>query len=164
MNWVELISTAAGLLAVFEAGYLAGRRRANKKRKSAEDELIANRLQHVLGAVRIGNLECEPRSVTHGQTISMIFTIASEVEFPYQVWLGASAIDVHGHEYWDASQDKTVILEKGKQTCRRDLTIPRDAARGTQRLIGAVWLGQRAYVEHSIQIASYELANILTIN
>jgi hypothetical protein len=163
MIWIEVIGGAAGLLAFFQAGYIVGKRSASKKRRSAEDELIADRLQHVLGSVSITSLDCEPHTVAYGQTISMIFTIASEVRFPYQVWLGASAIDIHGQEYWDANQDKTVILEKGEQSCRRELTIPTGVSTGNHRLIGTVWLGQRMHVERSIQIARLERADILTI-
>jgi hypothetical protein len=163
MNWIEAISVAAGLLAFFQAGYFVGRQSERKKSRFAVSSSSADLLHHVLGSVSITKLDCEPHTVAHGQTISMIFTIASEVKFHYQVWLGASAIDVHGQEYWNAKEDREVTLEKGEQICHRKLTIPTGVSTGNHRLIGTVWLGQKGHVERSIQIARFERADILTI-
>ena len=163
MTWIEVISVAAGLLAFFQAGHFVGRRGARNKRKAREDELFASRLDYVFGSVRITKLECEPHSVAHGQTISMVFTIVSEARLPYQVWLGASAIDAHGQEHCDARQDTTVTLEKGEQSRRRELIIPIGVSTGNCRLIGAVWLGQRSHPERSIRLDSRECSDILRI-
>lgn len=163
MSWLEFIGGVASVVALIEIGYLAGKWRAGRVRRANEDELIAGRLQSVLGAVRISHLDCAPHSVTGGQTISITYHVQSEVRFPYEVWLGASAIDSNNQEYWDASQDKSVVLEQGQQTYKRDLTIPSGVSLGKQLLIGTVWVGKRCHTEQSIQIDRAESRDILSI-
>src|SRR5918911_5552331 len=105
MTNVEAIGLVASLIAIFEAGYVVGVSRTNKRRKASEDELIANRIRQVLGAVRIRKVECDSKELFTGQSIPMSLVIASEVASPIEVWIGASLVDQSDGEYYDTSQD-----------------------------------------------------------
>ncbi len=92
MTKIEAVGLAASLIALFEAGYVIGAWRTRKQRKSAEDELIANRLREVLGSVRIKNLSCQFQRVTPGHTVAITLTVASEAACALEVWIGASLV------------------------------------------------------------------------
>jgi hypothetical protein len=152
MTNLEAIGLVASLIAIFEAGYVIGTYRTNKSRKASEDELIANRVRQVLGAVRIKKVECESKELFTGQAISMSLVITSEAACPLEVWIGASLIDKSDGEYYDVSQDKLVTLEPGTKTYHRSLTVPSNVDSGEYSLYCAVWLGQLANPERSIKL------------
>jgi hypothetical protein len=153
MTNLEAIGFLASIITIFEAGYVIGAWRANKRRKSAEDELIANRLRQVLGSVRIKKVECDSKDLFTGQIIPVSLVIASEANCALEAWIGASLVDQSGSEYYDTSQDKPIMLEPGTKPYHRSLTIPADVASGEYSLYCAVWLGQVANPERSIQLA-----------
>jgi hypothetical protein len=163
MTKVEAAGLVASLIALFEAGYVIGVWRTRRQRKSAEDELIANRLRQVLGSVRIRKLKCESLRVAPGQTVPIIMTIASEVACALEVWIGASLVHHSGSEHYDTSQDKPVRLEPGTKTYQRSLTVPSNVAHGDYSLVAAVWLGQVANPEHSIQLDTFQQEEIVKV-
>jgi hypothetical protein len=63
MTKSEVIGVVASVIAIFEAGYVIGAYRTNKRRKASEDELIANKVRRILGAVRIKNVECDSKEL-----------------------------------------------------------------------------------------------------
>lgn len=152
MTNLEAIGLFASLIAIFEAGYVIGVYRTNKRRKASEDELIANRVRQILGAVRIKKVECDSKELFTGQSISLSLVVASEVACPIEVWVGASLVDHSDGEYYDTSQDKLVTLEPGTKTYHRSLTVPSNVASGEYSLYCAVWLGQLANPERSIKL------------
>src|SRR5947209_13420265 len=103
MTNVEVIGLVASLIAIFEAGYVIGAYRTNKRRKASEDELVANRVRQVLGAVHIKKVECDSKEQFTGQSIPMSLVISSEVTCPIEVWIGASLVDKSDGEYYDTS-------------------------------------------------------------
>jgi hypothetical protein len=152
MTNIEAIGLVASLIAIFEAGYVIGAWRTNKRRKASEDELIAKRVRQVLGAIRINKVECSSKELFTGQSIPMSLLITSEVTCPLEVWIGASLVDKADGEYYDTSQDKLVTLEPGTKTYHRSLTIPSNVVSGEYSLVCAVWLGQLAMPERSIKL------------
>ncbi len=152
MTSLEAIGLVASIVAIFEAGYAIGAWRMNKRRKSAEDELIANRLRQVLGSVRIKKVGCDSKDLFTGQAIPMSLVIASEAACALEAWIGASLVSQSESEYYDTSQDKPVMLEPGTKTYHRSLTIPADVTSGEYSLYCAVWLGQVADPERSIKL------------
>ena len=149
MTNLEAIGLVASLLGIFEAGYVIGAYRTNKRRKASEDELIANRVRQVLGAVRIEKVECATKELFTGQSIPMSLVISSEVACPIEAWIGASLVDQSDGEYYDTSQDKLVTLEPRTKTYHRSLTVPSNVVSGEYYLYCAVWLGQLANPERS---------------
>lgn len=152
MTTLEAIGLVASLIAIFEAGYVIGVFRTNRRRKASEDELIANRVRQVLGSVRIKKVKCESGEVYTGQTIPMSLVIKSEVACPIEAWIGASLVDKSDGEYYDTSQDKLVTLEPGTKTYHRSLTVPSNVDSGDYSLYCAVWLGQLAKPERSVKL------------
>jgi len=152
MTKIEAIGLVASIIAIFEAGYAIGAWRTSKRRKATEDELIANRLGQVLGAIRIKKVECDSRELFTGQTISISLVIASEAACALEAWIGASLVGKSESEYYDTSQDKSMMLEPGTKTYHRSLTVPANVASGEYSLYCAVWLGQVAHPEQSIKL------------
>lgn len=152
MTNVEAIGLVASLISIFGIGYGAGVSHANKRRKASEDELVANRIRQVLGAVRIKKVECGSKELFTGQSIPMSLVITSEIACPIEVWIGASLVDQSDGEYYDTSQDKRVTLEPGTKPYDRSLTIPANVASGEYYLYCAVWLGQVANPERSYKL------------
>jgi hypothetical protein len=153
MTSFDLISVIAGAITFFSMGYSTGRWQESRKLKAAEDELVANRIKNVLGLVNITELSCDPPIAVPGQIISITFTIKSQANFSYEVWLGTSIVDRSSREYFDIDQDKPLTIEPGLKTYTRYLTLPKNISLDTHSLVGAVWLGQRGMPEHSIRLA-----------
>ena len=164
MTKLEVIGLVACIITIFEAGYVIGAWRTSKHRKAAEDELIANRLRQVLGAVSIKKVECDSKELFTGQTISISLIIASETACTLEAWIGASLVDKSDGEYYDTSQDKSVMLEPRTKTYHRSLTIPADVASGEYALYCAVWLGQVSHPERSIKLDKLKRDNKLIIH
>ena len=164
MTNLEAIGLVASLIAVFEAGYVIGVYRTKTRRKASEDELIANRVRQVVGAVRIKKVECDSKELFTGQSIPMSLVITSETACPIEAWIGASLIDHSDGEYYDSSQDKVVTLEPGTKTYLRSLTVPSDVTSGEYVLYCAVWLGQLANPERSIKLDKARHEGRLTIH
>lgn len=163
MTWIESIGVVAGLITLFETGYLVGTRRVGKQRKAAEEEVIANRLKQVLGAVHIRALNCDPERLRPGHTFPIAVTIASDAACSLEVWIGASLVHHSGREHYDTSQDKPVMLEPGTKTYQRALTVPPNVAPGGYSLVVAVWLGKAGNPDHSIRLARFRQENLVTI-
>ena len=132
--------------------------------KASEDEIFANRLQQVLGSVRIEALECDSKEVFTGQSLTITLSITCALACPVEVWIGASLVDKSEDEYYDTSQDKLVTVEPGKNTYHRSLTVPANVASGEYSLRCAVWLGQQSNPERSMQLHSTELDGRLIIH
>jgi hypothetical protein len=152
MTTLEAVGLVASVIAIFEAGYVIGVLRTNKRRRASEDDLIANRVRQVLGAIRIKEVECDARELFTGQTIPMSLIIASDAASPIEAWIGASLLDESEGEYYDTSQDKLVLIVPGTNTYRRSLTVPSNVDSGEYSLYCAVWLGQVAHPERSIKL------------
>jgi hypothetical protein len=152
MTTLEAVGLVASLIAIFETGYVIGVMRTNKRRRASEDDLIANRVRQVLGAIRIKAVESDAREILTGQSILMSLIIVSDAACPIEAWIGASLVDDSAGEYYDTSQDKPVLLVPGKNTYRRSLTVPDNVNSGEYSLYCAVWLGQVANPERSIKL------------
>ena len=158
-----IIGLVASIIAIFEAGYLLGKWRANTQRRNTLDEAIAVRVRQLLGAIEIRQLTTDTQAVSPGQTLRIFFDIFSKATFPYQVWLGASILPSGGGEHFDESEDKEITLEPGSSIQSRYLTVPKDISVGNHRVVGAIWLGQRATPANSIQLARLDLSGTLRV-
>ncbi|MFN0139848.1 MAG: hypothetical protein ACKVQW_07140 [Pyrinomonadaceae bacterium] len=90
MTTLEGVGLVASVIAIFEAGYVIGVLRTNKRRRASEDDLIANRVRQVLGAIRIKEVECDATELFTGQTIPMSLIIASDAASPIEAWIGVT--------------------------------------------------------------------------
>jgi hypothetical protein len=163
MTPIETVGLIASIIAIFEAGYLAGKWQAAKRRRGTLDEAVADRIRTVLGAVEIRRVTCNAEEAKPAQTIRIFYDIVSRAEFPYQVWLGASVVAANGMEYFDQSQDKEITLEPGPTSESRYLTLSANAHAGTYSLHGAIWLGARAAPRESILLARTTSSEILRL-
>lgn len=152
MTTIEAVGLVAGLITLFETGYLVGSHRRRKQIAAAQDEYVAKRLRQVLGAVHIRKLECSSYSVAPGRTFSIALKTASEAACALEVWIGASLVHHTGREHYDASQDKPVMLEPGSNTYHRALTVPLEVPSGDYALVVAVWLGKPGNPDHSVRL------------
>ena len=152
MTTLDAIGLVASVIAIFEGGYVIGVWRTNKRRKSAEDEVIANRLRQLLSCVEIKKVECDARELFAGQSLPICVTIRSKAECDLESWIGASIVSPYDDEFYDTTQDKAVRLEPGSKIYRRSLTIPMDVPSGEYTLYCAVWLGQIGDPAHSIKL------------
>jgi|ERR1041385_148549 hypothetical protein len=152
MTIIEAVGLIAGLITVFETGYLVGSRRRRKGASAAEDELVANRLKQILGSVRIRRLEPGAHRIAPGHTLPIALTITSQAACAFEVWIGASLVHLSGREHYDTGQDKPVMLAPGTNTYNRALTVPFDVAQGDYSLVVALWLGKPGKPDHSIRL------------
>jgi hypothetical protein len=162
MTTIEAVGLVAGLITLFETGYLIGTRRTRKQRAASEDGLVADRLKQVLGSVRICKLDYE-RSIAPGQTLPIALTINSHATCTLEVWIGASLVHHSGREHYDTSQDKPLMLEPGTKRYHRALTVPPNAGRDDYALVVAVWLGKPGNPDQSIRLDRFQGEQVVTV-
>ncbi len=117
----------------------------------------------ILGKVRITQLDCAPLTLRPGETCALTFAVTSRATDTHTVWLGASAQDQAGAYHFNVEEDVVVTLAPGEQLFSRALTIPRTAAPGVYRVVGALWLGAKSQPDASECLAVLDRGAILTV-
>lgn len=92
--------------------------------------------------VKLLRTSVESHTVSRGEALKITYEIECSEAVPEGIWLGASFRDEKtGKFVHNTNEDKPVSLAKGKSTCRRNLTIPKDAPVGEQMLATSLWRG-----------------------
>jgi pyrimidine deaminase RibD-like protein len=118
------------------------------------------RLEHSVAVfvgmrVVLGSTLVEPTTISRDKAVKITYEIECFEDIHKGIWLGASFQDVKTKRiFYNTNEDKAVALKKGKNTCHRTFTIPKDAPLGEHMLGTNVWLGGVGNSDKSVRVAS----------
>jgi len=105
-----------------------------------------------LDNVRLISASFEPDIVTRGDKIQIKYEIESAEEIPAGIWLGASMRDDADKLFNDTTEDKPVLLKRGKFIYDRVLTVPMRTTVGITKFGMNVWFGKAGDSKKSIYL------------
>ncbi|PHR26382.1 MAG: hypothetical protein COA36_12400 [Desulfotalea sp.] len=135
-----------------------------KQGKKYAYENIIEYLDELKNGIQITSVQCTPTELIPGETGIINLTIQNSTQYGCNLWIGASAFSSDNKEFFNPSQDRTILLMPNALTyLTRVLTFPGNTNCGSYNLNVNLWFGRKSDPSQSTIIASATKPNVFKL-